>query len=333
MSADKKLGILRMVESSCLPKTASLARLGLPSSTYYRWRQGFQRHGAYGLRDRSPFKGRTWNQILPEEEARIREVADKHTDWSPREISLHLTDEHGFSISESTVYRVLKRAGLIKPRLVKTFPAGPEYSHKTTRPNEMWQTDASYLFIKDWSWYYLISVLDDYSRKILAWRLQVYQDAPAFSEVIEAAWEKTGLDRLPVRPRPKILSDRGPALVSRAFGEYLEIKGLGHILASPCHPQTNGKIERYHRSIKDRIRLLVWESPGELTREIGRFVDFYNSSRYHEALGNVTPDDVYYGRKEGVLRKRAQIKRKTMAKRRLANLRINNPGETETVPY
>ena len=168
-----------------------------------------------GLRDRSPFKGRVWNQILPQENANIKEIALFYTDWSPREICFHITNKCGFSVSESTVYRVLKRVGLIKPRVVKTFPAGPEYTHKTKRPNEMWQTDASYLLVKGWGWCYLISVLDDYSRKIMAWKLQNFQDAPAFSEVVELAWEGTGMDKLPASLKPRLLSDRGPDPLAR----------------------------------------------------------------------------------------------------------------------
>ena len=215
-----------------------------------------------------------------------------------------------------TVYRVLKAAGYIKPRQERTFPAGPEYRIKTRRANEQWQTDATCLLVKNWGWYYLISILDDYSRRILAWRLQPAQDAAAFSEIVEEALEATGLDRLPQDQRPRLVTDRGPAVVSRDFGVYLEARGVGHILASPYHPQTNGKIERYHRSCKEQVNLVVWETPGELETEIGRFVAWYNTERYHEGLGNVTPDDVYYGRRERILNRRQDLKQKMLARRR-----------------
>jgi len=325
MSAQKKLEVLRSVESSGLKVTDALARIDVCPSTYYRWRRRFKGFGVAGLHDRSPYKGRTWNELLPKERKKVVEIAMQLPAWSPREVAYHISDYCGFSVSESTVYRILKAEGLVKPREEKTFPAGPEYTVKTTRCNEMWQTDASLLLVKNWGWYYLISVLDDYSRRILAWRLQVTMDADAFSEVVELACEATGMDHLPVDQRPRLLSDNGPALISRAFGDYVEARGIGHILASPYHPQTNGKIERYHRSCKEQVNLLVWETPGELQKEIGQFVEYYNSKRYHEALGNVTPDDVYFGRKDSILRRRAQLKKRTLARRKWYNTNRSRP--------
>jgi transposase InsO family protein len=331
MSAQKKLEVLRSVESSGLKVTQALARIYIAPSTYYGWRRRFRALGVEGLHDRSPYKGRTWNELLPRERRRVLEIAMLYPAWSSREIACHISDNCVFTVSESTVYRLLKAEGLIKPREEKTFPAGPEFTVKTKRCNEMWQTDATLLLVKNWGWYYLISVLDDYSRRILAWLLQVNMDAHAFSEVVELACEATGIDEVPVDQRPRLLSDNGPALISRAFGEYMEAKGIGHILASPYHPQTNGKIERYHRSCKEQVNLLVWETPGELQEEISRFIEYYNSKRYHEALGNVTPDDVYFGRKDSILQRRARLKKRTLAWRKWYNANRSRPQGTKTM--
>jgi transposase InsO family protein len=315
----KKLEILRLVESSGLSITRALERLDVAESTYYRWKRCFKAEGFRGLQDRSPVKGLVWNKLLQSERDKILELALLYPQWSSREIACYIVDNCGFTVSESTVYRLLKKQGWIKPLEVKTFPASDEFTVKTRVPNELWQTDATYLLVKGWGWYYLISVLDDFSRKILAWRLQTSMDADAFSEVIEEACEYTGISSPHIEQKPLLLSDRGSALISEAFGQYLEAKGIGHIFASPYHPQTNGKIERYHRSTKEKVNLVVWESPEQLKAELKKFIEFYNCRRYHEALGNVTPDDVYYGRRESILERRAKLKHKTLQRRRRKN--------------
>jgi len=331
MAAEYKLEVLRVVEAGPLPVSQALRQLGIPRSSYYRWRANFRRRGRAGLYDCAASRSRVWNQILPAERDTVRRIALLYPQWSAREVSCHITDQCGFTVSESSVYRILKAEGLMQELEQKTFPAGPEYQIKTSRPNQQWQTDATYLLVKNWGWYYLISVLDDFSRRILAWRLQTAMTAADFSEVVEAACEATGIEHAPLERRPRLVTDNGSALLSKDFGRYLEAKGLGHILASPYHPQTTGKIERYHRSCKEQINLVVWESPGELEREIAAFIDYYNRWRYHEALGNVTPDDVYFGRRDSIQTRRRRLKGITLAHRRAVNAQLARSAITSGV--
>ncbi len=177
-----------------------------------------------------------------EEEKLVIAQARASPELSPRQLALRLVDKYGIWVSESTVYRILRRQSILP------------------------------------------------------------------------AWIQC---RLTIGT--SLLSDNGSGYVSRAFGDYLGLVGIKHILASPFHPQTNGKIERYHRTIKGEINLVPCEMPSELRQAIESFVEYYNHRRYHEALGNVTPADVYYGRKNGILARRKEAKQRTLQARKEHN--------------
>jgi putative transposase len=204
------------------------------------------------------------------------------------------------------------RDGLIKPAEIMGFKAGKEYHRKTKKPNELWATDCAHLKVVDWGWYYLVTVMDDYSRFILAWELKSDMASGSLIDVVQQAVDLTDMTDVPVDDRTVLLSDNGPGYVSRQFGEYLRLVGVRHITAAPYHPQTNGKIERYHRTIKGEINLVPHEMPGELEKAIKAFIEYYNYRRYHEGIGNVTPYDVYTGRYLKVIQRRKEAKNKTL---------------------
>jgi RNA-directed DNA polymerase len=154
-------------------------------------------------------------------------------------------------------------------------------------------------------------VLDDYSRFILAWDLKRDMTAQSISEVVQQAVEWTGMERVPVEDRTRFLSDRGPGFLARALEDYLRMLEIRHIYCSPCHPQTNGKLERFHETLKARLNLLIFTSPEALRAAMAEFIEFYRYRRYHEGIGNVTPADVYYGRREETLKRRKEQKQET----------------------
>jgi len=312
MSAMDKAIILAQVENKFRGKRQALMVLGIPKSSYYRWRR------CDALESHSGDRGRPWNRITPEEESKILTVARGFPELSSRQLAVWITDNEGFAVSESTVYRLLRKEGLVK-RLEVQLVAGKEYHTKTTRPHQMWATDASYFKVVGWGYYYLVTVMDDYSRFILAWKLQKDMSANSLIEVIQEAVDATGMTEVPVEDRTRLLSDNGAGYVSRSFRDYLHLVGIRHILAEPYHPQTNGKLERYHQSIKREVNQVPYELPGQLEMAIADFVDYYNYRRYHKALGNVMPADVLYDRREQILQRRKEVQIQTINRRRYYN--------------
>ena len=325
--------MIELVRQSPVAKKETLAELGLAPSTYYRWQRRHRCEGEAGLVDRRPQPGTIWNRLRPEEEKTILNVALREPDHSAREIACWISDNAGFAISESSVYRVLKRHGLVREVKLEGFPASKEYRIKTKRVNEQWQSDASYFFVVGWGWYYLISVLDDYSRMILAWELKSDMTSASISEVVERAVEFTGMKNVPVEDRTRLVSDNGSSYLSHAFEDYLRMLQIQHIRCAPHHPQTNGKIERFHETLKARLNLLVYTSREQLRAALAEFIEFYNQRRYHEGIGNVTPTDVYYGRREEILKRREEQKQRTHYERFQYNRgqKLNRAtGEPET---
>ena len=320
--ASEKIEIIRIVEQSSLSARRTLEQIGVPRATFYRWYDLYQTGGPEALEDRPARPSRVWNRLPDDVRAAIVELALEQSELSPRELAVRFTDSQGYFVSEATVYRLLKAHDLITSPAFIVMKAASEFTDKTSRPNEMWQTDFTYLKIIGWGWMYLSTILDDYSRYIIASKLCTTMKAEDVTDTLEMALTASGCDQAHVRHKPRLLSDNGSSYISGDLAEWLDQQRMAHVRGAPYHPQTQGKIERWHQTLKNRILLENYYLPGDLEAQIERFIDHYNNRRYHESLDNLTPADVYFGRGPTILAQRAQIKRQTIEHRRLQHRKL-----------
>lgn len=314
--ATDKYEIIQLVQNSKLSVRQTLDRLSIHKSTFYNWLNRYQENGIDGLEDKKPIPQAVWNKITETHRDAVVELALEKPELSPRELAVSYTDDKRYFISESSVYRLLKEQDLITSPAYILLKASDKFQQPTTHVNEMWQTDFTYFKVIGWGWYYLSTILDDYSRFIVSWRLCKTMGANDVSDTLDDALRFTGLDSVKVNHKPRLLSDNGPCYVSAELAEYLEEQGMTHTRGRPYHPQTQGKIERWHRSMKNQILLDNYYFTSELEEQLQKFVSYYNHERYHESLNNLTPADVFYGRGEEIFDEREMIKQNTMALRK-----------------
>jgi putative transposase len=274
-----------------VPAKLILGWLGVPEGTFYKWRQRYgmvNEHNGWIPRDH-------W---LNEWEKQA--IIDFHYDHpleGYRRLTYMMLDEDVVAASPSTVYRVLKQAGLIGRFQGKPSKKGTGF-HQPRAPHRHWHIDVSYINIAG-TFYHLISVLDGYSRFIVHWEIRERSTELDVEIVVQRAREKfPGVT-------PRIISDNGPQFVSREFKEFIRICGMTHVRTSPYYPQSNGKLERYHRTIKaDCIRPGTPLTLEDAKRLVVRFVEDYNERRLHSALGYITPRDKLLGREQEIFDER-----------------------------
>jgi putative transposase len=314
-AASEKLEIIRTVETSHLPVRRTLDKIAIPKTTFYAWLDRYATGGFDALEDRKPRPKRVWNRIPDEVRVKVIEHALDAPELSPREVAVAFTDAEKTFVSEASVYRLLKARGLVTSPAFIVMKASDRFANPTTAINQLWQTDFTYLKIIGWGWFYLSTVLDDFSRYIVAWKLCTTMTAVDVTDTLHLALQASGLEKVGADRRPRLLSDNGPSYVANDLSDWLEGQGMKHTRGKPYHPMTQGKIERWHLSLKSRILLENYYLPGDLERAVADFVEHYNHRRYHESLDNLTPADVYFRRGARILKRREQIKRRTIDQR------------------
>jgi putative transposase len=257
--------------------------LGVSSSKFYDWRERYGRineHNGWVPRD---FWLEKW------EKQAIIDFHLKNPLEGYRRLTFMMLDADIVAVSPSSVWRVLGRAGLLSKWKGTQSKKGTGFE-QPPRPHQHWHIDVSYINISG-TFYYLCSVLDGYSRFIVHWDLRESMTEADIEIILQVAKEKH------LEARPRIISDNGPQFIARDFKEFIRISGMTHVRTSPYYPQSNGKLERWHKSLKaECIRPGTPLTPEDARRLIQQYVDRYNSVRLHSAIGFITPADMLAGR-------------------------------------
>ena len=319
MNAEERAGFVEAVESHGHDRNGKLKELGIPRATYYRWRKQYKAGGIEALERKTVETKQTWNRLNEKEEELVFQIARDHPELSPRLLATKMTDEQDFSVSESTVYRLLKERGLIEPRALEDMPAAKQWKHQTTAPDQIWQCDATNFFVAGWGYYKGIPVIDDYSRKILAFPVKPDETSFSIADAIEKAMESARKEGHALGTKPLLLSDNGPGFWGEVLAQYLMFHGIRHIFGRPYHPQTQGKVESVNKKVKGKVNLLIYCSPSALEEAAQAAAEKHNATP-HEALKNVCPNDVYAGRQKEILKRREEKKRLTLQRRKEYNL-------------
>src|SRR5947207_9441853 len=212
--ASEKLELIRLVEQSHLPVRRTLEKLGIQPARFYRWYDRLQTGGLEALEDKASRPTRVWNRIPDAIRERIVQLALDEPELSPRELATRFTDTANYFVSEASVYRLLKAHDLITSPAYIVMKAADEFKDKTTAPNQLWQTDFTYLKVTGWGWFYLSTVLDDFSRYVIAWKLCTTVKAHVMPDTVGLDLLSVGVERAKLVHRPRLLSDNGPSYIS-----------------------------------------------------------------------------------------------------------------------
>lgn len=290
-----------------------IAWLGIHEGKFYEWRLRYGKvneHNAWIPRD--------WWLEEWEQQA-ILKFHFEHPLEGYRRLTFMMLDANVVAVSPSSVYRVLRKAGLMDRQNVKPSRKGTGFE-QPLQPHEHWHIDVSYLNIAG-TFYYMCSILDGCSRYITHWEIRAQMTEDDVTTILQRAREKFP------DARPRIISDNGPQFIAKDFKEFIRICGMTHVRTSPYYPQSNGKLERYHRTIKgDCIRVRTPLSLEEARNLVRDYVEHYNQARLHSAIGYVAPVERLLGRQQAIYDERDR-KLAAARTRRQANRQAAQPKE------
>jgi transposase InsO family protein len=277
--------VKRWAERTELPKTRLIGWLGVGTSKFYQWQDRYGQANEHNGQVPRDFWLEDW------ERRAILDFHDRHPLDGYRRLAFMMLDDDVVAVSPSTVYRTLKAAGRLDHRQFSPSQKGTGFVQPLVA-HQHWHVDISYLNVAG-TFYFLITVLDGFSRYIVHWEIREKMEETDVETVVQRAWEKYP------GQKPRIISDNGPQFIARDFKEFIRLLGMTHVRTSPYYPQSNGKLERWHGTVKrECIRPAAPASLEEARRRVADYVEHYNHVRLNSAIGYLTPADKLNGLSE-----------------------------------
>lgn len=317
---EEKLDIIQLARYSGLGFEKTLSLFGIKPYRVWRWIRNIERKGFAGLTDQPPIPKSSPHKHLDDEKALILEKANAYTHLHHRKLAHQIFRDEDVFVSESLVYRVLKEHNLTRPKPILRIEAADSWKTQPEAPNQIWHIDISYIpcGLNDKGntvFWYLVVVLDGYSRFVLAWDL--FPDMTK-ERCFDVADQALFLAQLPPDKRPRLVSDNGKQFRARKSREFFkELLNIQQIFTSTHHPETNGKIERLFESAKyEALYRNDYCSAEEARKILLAFFDYYNNHRLHQSLGYRTPAEVYYSLNRDYDQKRQRAKSEKLQQRK-----------------
>ena len=311
--------MIELVDESGLPVRRACEIIGISADRYYRWHQRYRKNGLEGLVNRKSRPISCPHKILESERKAIIDYALRHLDLRHRKLCYAMQHDGVVFVSPSTVYRVLKAEGLV-PSYDTPKREAADGKVEVGAPNEVWHIDITYIPVSE-GHTYLITVLDGYSRYPVHHELSQTMTADDMQRVMSRALSKAGLFEVDEEQRPALISDNGTQLVAKSFQEFLNTWKIEHRRIAVRHPESNGKIEVFHKTIKhERIYIQeTYQTFYEAKDDLDNFIRYYAEQRLHQGIGFVTPKDRYMGRDKEIIEQRQRNHQKALEKRKRQN--------------
>ncbi|MBU0711795.1 helix-turn-helix domain-containing protein [bacterium] len=323
-TSQEKLRIINLVRESKLPIRIVLNQMGLNSSTYYKWYSRYRRSGPVGLENIKTTPKRFWNSLSKAERKQAIQIAFTNPEKAPKDIAKEFSEIYGSYISESSVYRILNSFDKFENKKITLIKGRNRFSETAGDTDNIWKTEFVYIRLFGWGFYYLMFIIDDYSKYVIDWKLYTNLTENDPEQLIITALWKTGQKGIRLKHRARLLTGNYSKLFIDRLKEFLYDYDLKNLRGNSSNARVIRKIDGTIQTKKNVINLNNYYLPGNIEEQIKRFIDYYNNECIIKAFSNMTPASIYHKQEGIVQQQREQIKEKTLLMRKIRNLGLEN---------